>query len=177
MPLGSKVTVKVEGLKELEEGLSELPKATGKNTIRRALTNAAQTMAQEATTLVPRRSGKLQESIQVGKVKFSSGSAGKAAFAAAMAAGATRKEAAQAAHEANIGSQEDITSGLVVFGPTRFYGAFQEFGTIHNPPHPFMRPAWDAGKATAAQTIRDELKSEIEKAAARIARKALKAAK
>lgn len=175
--MAAKTFMQLEGLKELEAALMELPKATGKNVLRRALINAAEPMAEAARNLAPVRLGFLKRSIMLSRVKFSSGSAGKRAFAEAMARGASRAEAGAAAREANIGASEDITSALVVMGPGRNPQAtFQEFGTVHHPPHAYMRPAWDSGKANAAETIRDELKSEIEKAAARLARKAARAA-
>src|SRR4030095_8780355 len=99
-----KTIVKVEGLKELEDALKELPKATGKNCVRRALTKAAEPMVETAQAMAPHRAvrgGTLKRSIVAGKVKFSSGNAGKAAFAAAMKAGSSRAEAGAAAHEAN----------------------------------------------------------------------------
>lgn len=177
MALKPGMTMQLEGLKELEAALMELPKATGKNVLRRALINAATPMADTARNLAPVRLGHLKRSITVGKVKFSSGSAGKRAFAEAMARGATRAEAGAAAREANVSNAEDVTSALVIMGPGRHPQAtLQEFGTVHHSPHPYMRPAWDQGKSKAAETIRDELKSEIEKAAARLARKALRAA-
>jgi len=52
----------------------------------------------------------------------------------------------------------------------------QEFGTVHNGPHPFLRPAWDAEKDKVLAGLKDDLWAEIEKAAKRIARKAAKAA-
>ena len=51
----------------------------------------------------------------------------------------------------------------------------QEFGTVNHPPHPFMRPAWLANKTRALDTMKKELWEEIQKAAARLARKAAKA--
>jgi HK97 gp10 family phage protein len=119
---------------------------------------------------------RIKPSIAVSKIKFTSGNAGKQAFAEAMARGATRQEAADAAHEANAAAKDsgegsDITSGVAVVGPTRaaFYGF--EFGTVHLPPKPFMRPAWDHHKADALDIVASELKKQIEAAAARIARK------
>jgi HK97 gp10 family phage protein len=56
------------------------------------------------------------------------------------------------------------------------YAHMVEYGSIHNKPKPFMRPAWDAGKAKLLEGIRDDLWKEIEKAVARRARKAAKAA-
>ena len=51
----------------------------------------------------------------------------------------------------------------------------QEFGTKDQPPQPFMRPAWDAEKRGVLEGIKDDLWAEIKKAAARLAKKALKA--
>lgn len=173
----SKVTkkLKIEGLKELEEALKELPKATAKNTIRRAIIAAAQPIIDTATMLI--RVRRIQPPVVISKIKFTAGNAGKRAFAEAMAEGATRAEAGEAAHAANIAAKESggddvkITSGVASIGPTKraFYGF--EFGTIHLAPKPFMRPAWDQHKEKAAEAIGTELKEQIDKAVKRLAAK------
>ncbi len=172
-----KEAVRIEGLKELEAALKELPKATGKNVIRRALTKAAQPMADEAEAKI--RVKKVKDPIAVSKIKFSGGEAGKRAFAEALARGASRAEAGQAARSANAESDDDpkITSGILVLGPTKraFYGF--EFGTVKQAPQPFMRPAWDDNKNDAVGIIAEQLKIEIDKAVARIAKKALRGVK
>lgn len=165
--------MKVEGLVELEEALKELPKATGRNVIRRALTTAAEPFVTQAKALAPVRAGYLQKSITKSRVVLTSGSAGKKAFAEALAKGASRKEAGAAAHAANSEATDNVTSGLIVLGPGRHpQGLFQEFGTAHHPPHPYMRPAWEENKLSAVQYIKQELWSEIKKAADRLAKKA-----
>lgn len=172
------VKVKVEGLVELQAALKELPKATGKNTIRRALTAACQPIIETATSLT--RVKRVSPAVVMSKIKFTSGGAGKRAFAAAMARGATRQEAGEAAHEANAAAKESggddatVTSGVTAVGPTKaaFYGF--EYGTVKQAPQPFMRPAWDQHKEEAVEIFRDELKMQIEKAAARLAKKAAK---
>lgn len=167
--------VKVEGLKELEEALKELPKATGKNVIKRALTNAAKPFVEQAKAMAPVRLGYLKRSITTSKVVMTSGSAGKKAFAEALAKGASRREAGAAAHAANAEASGNVTSGLIVIGPGRHPQAlFQEFGTAHHAPHPYMRPTWEENKMPAIETIREELWSEIKKAADRLAKKALR---
>jgi HK97 gp10 family phage protein len=171
----AKETVQLEGLKELDAALAELPKATAKNTIRRALIAAAQPIADEATQLI--RVQRVKPQIAVSKIQFSSGDAGKRAFAEALSRGATRLEAGAAAHEANAadsGEGAGITSGVLGVGPTKraFYGF--EFGTIHQAPAPFMRPAWDAHKLEAMELIKSELKEQIEKARVRIVMKQLR---
>lgn len=165
------VTVTVEGLSDLEDALKELPKATGKNCVRRALVAAATPIVFEASVLI--RVRRIAVRVAVSKIKFTSGNAGKQAFAEAMANGATREEAGAAAHAANAATDDDpnLTSGVAMIGPTReaFYGF--EFGTIHQAPQPFMRPAWDDNKQSALQLIQTELKTQIEKARQRIVAK------
>lgn len=166
-------TLRVDGLKELEDALGELSKATGKNVLRRALLAAARPIEAQAKELAPVKFGYLKRSIGTSKVSFSSGNAGKRAFAEAMARGASRSEAGAAAREANVGAAENVTSALVLVGPGRRRQAgMQEFGTVKNRPHPYLRPAWDANRISAVEIIATELKVEIDKAAARAARKA-----
>jgi HK97 gp10 family phage protein len=175
-------TIKIEGLKELETALKELPKATGKNVIRRALVQAAQPIADMARAMAPvgpPKPGQLKESIKLSRIMFSGGAAGKAAFAQAMAEGATRAEAGEAAKAANIAAsgEADITSAVIVVGPGRLVQAItQEFGTVHHGPQAYLRPAWDQNKMRALDIIKGELWIQIEKAAARLAKKAAKLA-
>ena len=51
-----------------------------------------------------------------------------------------------------------------------------EFGTAHQPAKPAGRPAWDNNKMKALESIKSDLWSEIEKARARLARKAARLA-
>jgi HK97 gp10 family phage protein len=172
--MADKFTMKLEGLQELEAALKELPKATGKNCIRRAIWQAGSAIITSAQNLI--RVRRVQPAIAASRIKFNTGAAGKAAFAAAMASGATREDAGAAAHAANAAAVSEsggaiTTSGVMAIGPTTraFYGF--EFGTFQQPPHPFMRPAWEANKVQAAEMIATVLKEEIEKARVRIANK------
>lgn len=62
-------------------------------------------------------------------------------------------------------------------GPGRHpQGHLREFGGDKNPPAPFVRPAWDGGKDQLLDGIKEDLWAEIEKAAARQARKAARQA-
>lgn len=63
-------------------------------------------------------------------------------------------------------------------GPGRHpQGHLREFGGDGSPPEPFVRPAWDGGKDALLDGIGDDLWSEIEKAAARQAKKAARLAR
>lgn len=166
-----KSTVKVEGLKELEDALLELPKSVQGNVLKRAAVAAAADFADHASALAPEDRGKLKSEIKVAKPKIIN--AGTAAFAAAMREGATRAEAAQAARTANRAAGGVGRSVITSVGPTQaaYYGVFQEFGTAHHPPRPFMRPTWDALKGSMLATMAQTLGDEIAKSAARIAKR------
>lgn len=168
----TKTMLHVEGLKELETALLELPKSTQGNVLKRAAVAAAADFADHAQGLAPRRSGKLQTEIKVAKPKIIN--PGTAAFGAAMREGATRAEAAAAARAANQAAGGEGRSVVTSVGPTKaaYWGLFQEFGTRHHPPKPFMRPTWDALKEPMLDTMAKVLGDEIMKAAARLARKA-----
>ena len=136
---------KIEGLKELEEALQELPKATGKNVLKRALMDAGQPVLDAARSAAPQLSGALQRSHTVG-TKL------------------TRSQKKENTPESTV---------EVYVGPSGLVQAItQEFGTRVAPAQPFMRPAWDANKVRALLMVRDSLADEIEKARARLARKA-----
>lgn len=136
---------KIEGLKELEDALAELPKATGKNALRRMLHKAGEPIVSMAESLAPHLKGKLKRSIGTG-TKLS------------------RRQRSQ--HKAESTVEVFAGAGALVQAIT------QEFGTRNHAPKPFMRPAWDANKQNALKSVRDDLEEEIEKARQRLARKA-----
>lgn len=175
-----RTTFKVLGLKELGDALEELKTATARNVLRRTLQNLAEPIVEDAQANVRphRRSGGLEKSIKKSPVKFTTGAAGKAAFAEAMRGGATRAEAGAAAREANASAKDSGLSAHIVMGPDRRpYAHMLEFGTAHMGPAPYMRPAWDSKGANAIDEIAKELGSEIKKAADRAAKKALRASR
>lgn len=150
-------TVKLTGFRELEAALSELPKATGKNVLRRVARGALQPMRNHAADIAPddpSTTGKdLHSSIGIANLKM-----GKVRFVRGK-------------------FRADSSTGIAMtMGPERqaFHGTFQEFGTVHHAARPFMRPAWDAGADNALEYIKSNLGSEINRAAVRLARKRAK---
>lgn len=143
--------VHVEGLAELETKLRELPDATAKNVLRRVARKRLEPVAQRARELAPVQSGKLRDSIGV----------------------STKLTRRQRSKNQKF-SIDDIE--VYVGAGALPQAHMQEFGTVHNGPHPFLRPAWDAEKDKVLAGLKDDLWAEIEKAAKRIARKAAKAA-
>ena len=141
----AKEILKIEGLSELKAALAELPKATSTNVLKRALTNAADPMQETAQRLAPRATGKLQRSITVG-TKLSNSQKSK---------------------------YKKINKVEIFVGPAPLKRSImQEFGTVNHRPQPFMRPAFEQHWRGAIELIKKELWTEIDKARARIARKA-----
>jgi len=170
----SKSSVKIEGLSELKDALDDFSKSTSGNILKRAVSTAAALFAEEAALRAPKRTGRLKQSIKVGKAKIIS--AGQAAYASAKEEGASNAEAATAARNANRTAGGTGRQAIVHAGPTKDVRAAvpQEFGTFKMPPHPFMRPAWDSNDVKCAEAIRDALKEEIDKATVRAQKKAAK---
>ncbi|WP_034658295.1 HK97-gp10 family putative phage morphogenesis protein [Chelativorans sp. J32] len=146
--------VKIEGLRELDRALGQLPKATGKSVLRRVLKEAGEPIARAARDRAPKLELHLVENIDVG-TKL------------------TRRQAAL--HRKTFA--DDRASAEVFVGAADPAGVQQEFGNERHPPQPFMRPAWDATKRQALHIIEHLLWTEIDKAAQRQARKAAKAGK
>lgn len=140
---------KLEGLKELDRALSELPKATARNVLLRTLKEQGQPIADAGEANAPRLSGKLADSYTVG-TKLS------------------RRQKKQNKKESMI---------EVYIGPTPHPKSVQtEFGNAHQAAHPHLRPAWDGNVMKVLDGIKKSLADQIEKSRARLARKAAREA-
>lgn len=153
------VTVRVEGLREIDAALGQLGKATGRNVMRRVAVKRLEPMAEEARRLAPddpntggndlRRS--IAVSTKLGKRQ------GKL----------NRKSKSEAeAHMGPAGPGGNVPP----------QGIQQEFGNRNHGPQSFMRPAWDGGKDKLLDGIKDDFWEEIEKAVERKAKKAARLA-
>jgi HK97 gp10 family phage protein len=145
------VTAKVDWLVGSDKALAEVgTKATQKNILRRPLLKAAKPIDDEASSLAPVETGKLQVSVITGTRL-------------------TRSQRSTAYKAGSLGVVE------VHVGTALSRGLFQEFGTVKMPASPFMRPAWESNKDKALKIVGDELWVEIRKATERAARKRAKA--
>lgn len=169
MAAPSPVKVSIEGLRELEKALAELPKATGKSVLRRVLKARAEPVKAAARAAAPELTGNLKNSIVVTTKRPKGYKTGAArAYAKAVAMGGDAKAAAKAAGPSPV--EAFVVTGDI---PQAF---FQEFGTVNHGPQAYMRPAWDATRGAVLGNIKDDLWAEIEKSAARLARKRAKRA-
>lgn len=145
-----RVKVRVEGLRELEKALKELPRATAANVMKRVLMQAGQPVQSEAAALAPVDTGTLQSRVDMGTRL-------------------TRRQKSKAPKESKV----EVYIGVRGQLPRSH---FQEFGTAEDPPQPYMRPAWDGNKMAVLESIKSLTWAEIEKAATRLARKNARAA-
>lgn len=158
----AKSSFKVSGFKELEQALvQELPKATAKNVLWRTAEGAMKRIETRMSQMAPvdpqDRDGDgnhLRDTMKTERIK------------------ATRQR----------GSVKfDPRSGVAVrTGPApvgkraRANAGWQEFGTVKQAAQSYARPAADSESENVIDDVRDQLAAQIEKAKARIARRALK---
>jgi HK97 gp10 family phage protein len=162
------VKVKIEGLAELDAALSQLKKSTAKSVLRRVGIKALAPVQAAAQNLAPVRAPSAPEKYyKKGENTFirPRGTTKKYLFVS------TRLNKSQARKARKLGKSE-----VEVYMGTRVSSSrLVEFGTSDTPAQPFMRPAWDAEKAGVLDTVATELGAEIDKAAARAAKRASRA--
>jgi HK97 gp10 family phage protein len=193
-----KVSVKLEGLKEVEANFAALiasndvSKSQAKSAYTRALLEAGAPMAEQARELVPVRSGRLRNSIAISaKMK---NKVRDDAFRQAKKAGLDNAAAGQAARSALRAARDAKSAVEVYVGPASEYsrlGHLVEFGTKpHGKSHPgtraqsFMRKAFEGTAENILSRIAAALTEQIPRAIkgtarskATAARKAAKAAR
>lgn len=156
-----KTTVRVDGLRDLDAALgalgAEFGKTAAKGVLRRVAIKALTPMAEAARGMAPddpdTNSNDLKASIVVGRPLNKRQTA------------IAKKEQGKALVTVYMGTADPA-------------GVPQEFGTVNHGPQSFMRPAFEQHAAGAIDIVARELGPEIEKTAARIAkRRAAKAAK
>lgn len=144
-----KMTVRVEGLADLDKALGQFKASTAKGVLRRVGRKALEPFDSAWRANAPRLSGELADSGAIGSKL-------------------TRSQ--RKAHERQ--------SFVEVFaGPGPHPQAVQqEFGNAQHPAQPFVRPAWEAKKDQVLDGVATGLGDEIEKTASRAAKRAARAA-
>ena len=145
----AKGDIKLDGFAELDKALGKLSNSLERGVLRRVARKALEPMLDQAQQLAPVDDGDLRDSI-------------------VMASSSLTKRAKQQ-------ERKEPTRGVKVFvGTASRNGVPREFGTVRSAAQPFMRPAWDSTKGKALQTVKDELAGEIERTAARAAKRKAK---
>lgn len=146
----------VIGLSDLDRALGELPKSTAKAVLRRTGLKALKPFVEKWQSMAPvdadpastpnRPPGTYRDSIHAG----------------------TKLNRSQA----RTAKREGKSFVEVYAGTNDPAGVQTEFGNAHQAAQPAGRPAWDSTQTEVLEAVGAELFTEIEKAAARLARKA-----
>ena len=146
------IEMKLEGFSELEKELDRVSKAAGKGVLRRALKKAAQPLAKLMRDGASQDKGDLRDSVAV-STKLS------------------KRQAS--AHRKMFRDDRASVEMFVGAGPLP-QAHLEEFGSVHNAPSPFARPAWDQDHRAMLDRLGKDLWAELSKSIARADRKAAK---
>jgi len=148
-------TVKIEGLRELDRKLSKLPKAVGFKALRGAM------MASTTPMLKLAKANALATGVR-----------NRDAGATAAAMGRWVRKIHSKSTVLFLGPKNKAKKALAIYNAhhgtevTRLkHFHLVEFGSIHGPAQPFLRPAFHAMRHSTARRFGVELKKQIEKAA------------
>ena len=153
MALPSSGSVDLSGFRELDETFTELGKTLGKGVLRRVGRAALEPMAEKARGKVRKRSGFLKKTITVGTTL-------------------SRSQRPKARRSGATFRLDAVDGVNVYMGPGQDPAAItEEFGKFNQAASPYMRPAFEAEAIPTINRVGDGLWPEIEKTAARRARR------
>ena len=153
------ISVKIEGLKELQEAMNQLPLEIQKRPLRSAVSAGAKVIVDEAKRLAPQgETGNLRKALYRYRSRSQS-SRGQETFLVGVRKG--KKNYVDSAKNRRLNR---VGKKYTVEGEA-FYWRFVEFGTSKMPARPFLRPAFESKKNQAVETIKNRLAVAIENTA------------
>ena len=154
-------TVHIEGLKELDRALQQLPERLARNGLRASVYAGAKVVRDEAKFRAPKAakslgpnqppSGTLKRSVIMKQIRELSGQDRQTFFVTVRHGKKYRKQGKKGNHSQDA-----------------WYWRFIEFGTRKMAAHPFLRPALEAKRVEAAMAMKKRLQERIAKAAAEL---------
>lgn len=172
------MSLRLEGARELDAVLAELPRGVASGVVRRGLKRAAAPVEAEIKSRAPELTGALKNSVSVAVLRRRLPDAGGMAAhevykeygtaEQALAALLSTRKAEKAAGRSPTAATR-FEASVVVSAP---HAHFVEFGTSKTEAQPFVRPAWDASWGAARDILIAHTWDEVRKTAARRARKA-----
>jgi HK97 gp10 family phage protein len=158
------VTIKVEGLKELEAALVGLAEAAPR-IIADALREPMKGVLDDAKALVPKRTGELYDALDLTPTRRATSR--RASMADTLSeVGLRIKKPASGKKGAEAGTG-GVKGGL---GNPRYYWHLVEFGTAHSAAHPYIRPAFDRNTDRMLGSFKSTVSEGIERTRAKFAR-------
>jgi HK97 gp10 family phage protein len=125
----------LDGFDNLRKAFERLGRTESRKRVSRALREASKLILDRAIENAPEKTGELKDSLTIKAMRRKKG---------------------------RVGFR--VTCGEGWFKGRTFYGAFQEFGTSHQPARPFIRPAYDTEKSACEQVILDGLWQAVQDA-------------
>lgn len=141
---------KISGARELSALLRRLPAEVGRRALRQAALAGGAVVRREARIRAPVRRDPRPKRI---------GKGGKGRLPGYLRANI---------RSATIAASDRAVHVQVGIGAA-FYGVFDEFGTSHQPAHPWLRPAWEASREKALLAIARNLAGGLKREAERLA--------
>lgn len=138
--MADKVTMQIDGLKELADKLSAIGPDLARNALRGAVGAAARLVRDEAKATNPDDTGRTDRALFAKYVKKESGDS-QATFVVGVRSGKRERKRNRDA----------------------FYWRFVEFGTANKPARPFMRPAFESKKHAAVDLIAKRILARIKR--------------
>ena len=155
------VTVKIEGLKELNDALKKLPEAVAKKHLKAAVGGASGIIKKQVAANVAmqftERTGTLRRAVYSAAIKELS-----TAYSQTYFVGVRSGKKFQA---------RKLKSGKVAGSRDAYYWKFLEFGDSKIRARPFLRPAFEQKKMEAAEEIKKRLALAIEKESKAVGKK------
>lgn len=152
------LSVKVLGLAELEQALDQLTPKIAKNVARAALREAAKPVLEEARRLVPKRSGKLAETL---RITTAMRNGVPKAFVKVGPSGKKNREVYYARFVEYGAAKHRIIAGPGKMLPLAGGRKFASHPGVRK--KPFMRPAADSQAAAAVRAFGDKMRQRLTK--------------
>lgn len=157
--------IKVEGLKELQKALNQLPKEIQGRPLRAAVSAGAKLIVDDVKTRVPvGETGNLKTAVYRYRSRRNSSTGRETFFVGIRQGKAQFKDTAYNRRKGRVGKTYK-TAGEA------YYWRFLEFGTAKMQAKPFLRPAFEANKSRAVEVIKDRLGKSIQTQAKKLAKK------
>lgn len=159
------MTIEVQGLKELQRYLHQLPQEIQKRPLRSAVAAGAKVISDAAINNAPQgETGNLRKSIYRYRSRSQSAT-GKETFLVGVRKGKAKfKDNARNRRLGRVGKTYQ-TQGEA------YYWRFVEFGTSKLSARPFLRPAFERNKEEAVKVMKDRLRRSIEQQAKKLVKK------
>lgn len=165
--MAGRSSFEVEGFKELDRALKELGGREAKKIARKAVRVAAKPVQAAARANAPVEDGRLRRSISI-RVDFLGP---KRTMASALVYVSSRlgpRPRLTQRRSTVKGSLQAARYSYQIGSWPSVYGSFVEFGTMREPPRPFLRPAWQSQGRKGIELMRRELGAGISAAAAKL---------